>query len=300
MDTSKLRFFVKLAETCHFNRAAELSHISPSTLSRNIQQLEKELGVKLFDRDNRSVALTKKGAQFLQQARDLIQQWETVRESLASNQNDLAGSISLYCSVTASYSFLYDILARFRQYHPGIEIKLHTGDPALAISRVASGEEDIAISAHPNKLPASIRFKSFSSTPLIFIAPLNADLSAKHPPSNQNILNTIPLIISERGLARDRLNAWFRKKHITPNIYAQVSGNEAIVSMVSLGFGVGLVPKIVVDNSPLKNRVCLFEVQPDLEPYKLGVCVLNKRLKSPIVKAFWSQFAVRPLAPEKP
>lgn len=97
------------------------------------------------------------------------------------------------------------------------------------------------------------------------------------------------MIVSEKGLARERLNQWFRKQNISPNVYAQVSGNEAIVSMVSLGFGIGLVPKIVMENSPLKNNVKVFSHQPELEPYEVGVCVLERRLKSPIVEAFWSQ-----------
>ena len=290
MEINKLKLYVKLAETCHFNRASELCHVSPSTLSRNIQHLEEELGTQLFERNNRSVVLTPQGHQFLPQARSLIQQWETMRDSIQANNKTLSGSISLYCSVTASYSFLYDILAQFRQQQPGIEIKLHTGDPAIAIGRVAGGEEDIAIAARPDKLPSNIVFKSFSISPLVFIAPVNDAFAKREDTSDKTTFNSVPMIISEHGLARERLNAWFRKKNISPNIYAQVSGNEAIVSMVSLGFGVGLVPKIVVDNSPLKDKVKLFDEQPDLKAFDVGVCVLEKRLKSPIIEAFWSQF----------
>jgi LysR family positive regulator for ilvC len=61
--------------------------------------------------------------------------------------------------------------------------------------------------------------------------------------------------------------------------------------MVSLGFGVGVAPQIVVDNSPLANKVKRFDPQPDLGPYDTGICVMEKRLKSPIVNAFWLQLA---------
>jgi LysR family positive regulator for ilvC len=90
-------------------------------------------------------------------------------------------------------------------------------------------------------------------------------------------------------MARERLDNWFREQKIRPNIYAEVKGNEAIVSMVSLGFGVGVLPKIVVDNSPLADRVEPFKEQPDLGPYSMGICVMEKRLKSPILNAFWAQ-----------
>src|SRR5690606_26158318 len=130
MDITKLRLFCNLANSLHFGRAAGSSHVSPSTLSRNIKHLEEDLGVSLFVRDNRSVALTHEGEQFLQFAKEVLQQWETYQESLLTQADQLRGQLSIYCSVTASYSFLYEILTEFRVNHPGIAIKLHTGDPA--------------------------------------------------------------------------------------------------------------------------------------------------------------------------
>jgi LysR family transcriptional regulator, positive regulator for ilvC len=59
--------------------------------------------------------------------------------------------------------------------------------------------------------------------------------------------------------------------------------------MVSLGFGVGVLPKIVLDNSPLKDQIENFIQQPDLGPYAMGICVMQKKLKSPIVNAFWER-----------
>lgn len=75
---------------------------------------------------------------------------------------------------------------------------------------------------------------------------------------------------------------------VNPRIYAQVAGNEAIVSMVSLGVGIGVVPKIVLDNSPLIDRVKVLDVKPELEPYNVGLFTLKKSLKNPLVNAFWS------------
>lgn len=74
---------------------------------------------------------------------------------------------------------------------------------------------------------------------------------------------------------------------MNPRIYAQVAGNEAIVSMVSLGLGIGVVPKIVLDNSPLADRIRIVEVEPTLDPYTLGLVVLKKNLENPLVSAFW-------------
>jgi LysR family positive regulator for ilvC len=283
MDIARLKLFCTLANSLHFGRAATRAHVSPSTLSRNIKQLEDDLGVNLFIRDNRSVSLTHEGEQFLYFAQQVIQQWETYRESLLAQAEEVRGQLSIYCSVTASYSFLYEILTEFRVSYPGIAIKLHTGDPAQALQRVLSGDEDIAIAVKPERLPLGVSFKPISRSPLIFITANNQVDWQSHR------WEEVPLIIPEEGLARERLDQWFVEEGFQPDIYAEVRGNEAIVSMVSLGFGVGVVPKIVVDNSPLAERVLPFKHQPDLGPYDTGLCVLEKRLRSPIINAFWSQ-----------
>jgi LysR family positive regulator for ilvC len=288
MDTRTLHLFLTLSETLHFGRTSEACHISPSALSRQIQQLESSLGVQLLQRDNRSVSLTRAGRRLQQFARDNLQQWETFRDSLQDGDNELQGEISMFCSVTASYSFLYDILSEFRRKHPKIAIKLHTGDTAQAMHRVLAGQEDIAIAARPDKLPPQLAFSRITVSPLVFIA---AAASITDPAlgdilREQRWADT-PMILSEEGLVRERIDRWFRQQQIKPLIYAQVAGHEAIVSMVSLGFGVGVVPRIVLDNSPLADRVRILPDQPALEAYDVGLCTLKKRLKSPLIKAFW-------------
>jgi LysR family positive regulator for ilvC len=290
MNSEKLQQFVALAETCHFARAAERCHVSPSTFSRSITQLETELGTLLVERDNRSVSLTSHGQKLALVARQILQQWDTLRHSL-QEQEELEGSLSIYCSVTASYSFLYNILTDFRRAYPKIAIRVHTGDPAVALDRVRQGHEDIAIAANHSPFPSNLRFRKIAYSPLVFIAPPNSlwhIAAGTKGAALTKAFEKIPMILSERGLARKRIDAWFQGHNIRPTIYAQAEGNEAIVSMVSLGFGIGLVPQIVLDNSPLVNKVEYFTYQPNLEAYEVGVCVLEKRLKSPVINAFWS------------
>ncbi|MCC5793231.1 MAG: HTH-type transcriptional activator IlvY, partial [Chromatiales bacterium] len=291
MDIRQLQQFVQLADTLHFGRASRLCHISASALSRSIRQLEGQLGVRLFERDNRSVTLTPQGRSFLDWSRETLGGLDLVRERLRQQAGELQGEVSLYCSVTASYSFLYELLSRLRSEHPRIEIKLHTGDPEHAIGRILSGSEDIAIGALPERMPAGLAFKSITRSPLQFIAAaasteLHRTLSRPRP--DPAAWAATPMILSESGLSRQRVDRWFREFGIEPDIYAQVAGNEAIVSMVSLGFGVGVVPQIVLDNSPLASRVEVLKVKPPLEPYEVGLFALEKNLRSPLLSAFWS------------
>ncbi|WP_347331168.1 HTH-type transcriptional activator IlvY [Marinimicrobium locisalis] len=288
MDPQKLRLYIALATARHFGRAAAQCHVSPSTVSRNLKQLEEELQTPLMIRDNRSVALTPEGEHFLRFARESLQRWETFQEALHTEAGELRGQLSIYCSVTASYSFLHELLTRFRGRYPGIAIKLHTGDPAQAIERITAGQEDIAIAARPDRVPGNLEFKSIAKSPLLLIEPADHQLLPKETHAERP-WHEWPVIIPEEGLARERFDHWCRQQGVTPEIYAEVKGNEAIVSMVSLGFGLGLVPEIVLRNSPLRDRVTPLEEQPDLGPFETGICVLQRRLKSPIVSALWGQ-----------
>ena len=292
METKNLKLFLNLANTLHFGRASELSHISVSALSRNIMQLEDSLGVKLFERDNRSVSLTKAGRDFVHYANDTINRWEVIRSSLQDNNQILSGELSVYCSVTASYSFLYDILKRFRLNYPQVEIKLHTGDSESAVNKTLAGSEDITMGALPENLPKGVIFQSIASSELLFIAPRDNQQLIDLANNQQLSLmpqcwSKIPMILTEQGVARKHADHWFREFQVKPKIYAQVAGNEAIVSMVSLGFGVGIVPKIVLINSPLQDSVKVVTPPKGLPAFNIGLFTLEKKLKSPLVQAFW-------------
>lgn len=283
MDNRTLSNFLILSESLHFSRAAETCHLSPSALSRNIKALEEQLGVELFLRDKRSVSLTAEGLKFQRYAREALNDWNSIKDSLQQSRPHLAGELKIFCSVTASYSFLYDILREFRSSQPGVEIKLNTGDPAQGISRIRAEQEDIAIAAYPNTLPTGIKFRKFRTTQLVAIT----QQSATTGESDEIDWSSIPMILSMEGLAREKSDAWFRKINIKPNIYAQVAGNEAIVSMVALGFGAGIVPEIVLDNSPLRDKVKKAQLPAPIGQFDVGLFALNKRLTNPILASFW-------------
>ncbi|MBT8140757.1 MAG: HTH-type transcriptional activator IlvY [Gammaproteobacteria bacterium] len=281
MNPRLLTQFLALADNLHFGRASLESHVSISALSRNIKSLEQAVGVSLFHRDNRSVGLTREGQKFQIYARETLANWKAIQYELSDNSEQLKGEISVYCSVTAAYTILFDLMNRFRSGFPGIDIKLHTGNPDYAINRIIDGKEDITIAAHPNTLPRGVVFKPITISPLLFITSID-----RNETQDDDWLNE-PMIMSEGGLARQRVDAFFKEMNIMPKVYAQVAGFEAIVSMVSLGLGVGVVPKIVLDNSPMADRVRVLKVKQALKAYNIGLFTLKKNLKNPMVKAFW-------------
>ncbi|NOI78295.1 HTH-type transcriptional activator IlvY [Vibrio coralliilyticus] len=286
MNIKSLQLFIHLCDSKSFAKTASAMHISPSALSRQVQKLEAETGQELFVRDNRSVELTPAAKKLLPVALKILGEWQNFNAQLQGHEEELKGEIRLFCSVTASYSHLPELLSEFRLQHPFIEFKLSTGDPAQAINKVLNDEVDVAISAQPETLPAKLKFETISEIPLSVIAPVGVSNFAEALQKDKPDWSSIPFIVPESGTARDRANTWFKAMRIKPNIYAQVSGHEAIVSMVALGCGVGIAPDVVINNSPVKEKIQRLKVA-SIKPFKLGVCCKRSQLDNPLVKALW-------------
>lgn len=287
MDFRDLSLFVELAAQQHFGRAAARAHLSPSAFSRVIQRMEDELGAQLVLRELRGVRLTAAGEALRGFARQALEQWEAFRGGLAP-RGEVSGELTLYCSVTASHLVLPPLLSRFGALHPAVRISLQTGAAESAVDRVRAGEIDLAVAARPDRLPAVLAFRPISTTPLLFIAPTTdcevARLAGRRPIPWAKM----PLVLPESGVSRRHIDAWFRRQRVRPSIHARVDGNEAIMSLVSLGFGIGVVPGLVLQHRPPTIGVRPLRVRPALPPYAIGLCARQRRLAHPPVGAFFA------------
>lgn len=288
MEFNDLYIFLHLAESRNFSKTAAQNHMSPSTLSRQIQRMEEDLGQMLFLRDNRQVSLTPAGERFLPFARQHWQQWQQLKQQLRSEQEELRGELKLFCSVTAAYSHLPQVLEKFRVRYPKVEIQLTTGDPASALQQLQSQQADLVLAGRPFNVPHNIMFHYIDDIALSLIAPRIACVATQLLQQDPIDWTQIPFILPVEGPARQRIDQWFRQKQIKhPKIYATVAGHEGIVPMVALGCGLALLPDVVIKNSPMNTQVSSLTLDAPVEPFELGVCVQRKSLELPLVKAFW-------------
>ena len=287
MDIKSLALFLHLANSLHFSKTAQVKHVSPSTLSRCIQRIENELGVCLLIRDNRSVVLTEAGLLFKKYAQQQLEQWKLLKSEIKQSKSELEGQINIYCSVTAAYSHLPPILERFRLLHPKVEIKLNTGDSAVAVDQVLEHQVDFAITAYPDVFPARLHFIQLAEIPLSIIGPTTpCAVTLQIQQANLDWKN-MPFILPEHGAIRHRFDIWYRLFKVgKPFIYATVAGHEALMSMVALGCGVGIVPDVVIENSPVRDRVQSLSVATPLHSFNLGICCYKTRANEPLISAF--------------
>jgi LysR family transcriptional regulator, positive regulator for ilvC len=286
MNIRELEIFLVLADLLHFGRASQACNLSPSALTRTIQRLEEQVERPLFLRDNRTVTLSVAGEQFRFYARQALQEWQAFRATI-ENEQAVVGTLSIYASITAVYSLLPLLLESYRSAYPDVQLELRTGVAEQAVAQVQTGEIDLAVAALPDRNRSQIEFLPITTTPLVFIAPKQPADFVAVTNDGQLDLSMAPLVLPQSGLSRRRLDQWLRKNRITPNISSEVSGNEAIIPMVRLGCGVGIVPRLVLERSPFRDEVLVLKNTPQLEPYVVGLCSTKRNLQRKSVQIFW-------------
>ena len=156
--------------------------------------------------------------------------------------------------MTACQSFLPELLGDFRGRHPDIHIQLETGYAADALERLAEGRVDVSVAAIPPQLPRGLVSRVLLYTPLVFAAPRVACEVERLCHQRPLPWAELPVVLPASGHARESADRWFRRRRIVPQVYGEVPGSEAILALVSLGCGVGIVPRLVLDESPLARQ----------------------------------------------
>lgn len=282
-DLRDLRLFLHVTETLNFGRSSAESHVSPATLTRAIQRLESRAGRLLLERGPRGVSITADGLRFREYARGAVELWDRYRADEPTGTG-LQGQVSVFATVTACQAILPGLLGPFRAAHPDVRLELTTGDAAVALARVDEGSVDLALAAIPARVPGSVVSRVVTETGLEFIAPAGSDESR----------GTIDwaaasYVLPRTGLGRDAAQSWFRANAITPTVVAEPAGHEALLALVALGYGIGVVPRLVLESSTLREQVTILEPRPRLPSLSIGLCAHRAGLRRPIIAEFWSR-----------
>lgn len=279
--------FLHLAETLHFSRSAEALAMSPSALTRCIQRLEEDLGQRLFVRDRRKVTLTRAGQLFREHARQQVAAHQALLEALAAEEQSPSGELRIACTVTACHSVLPDLLASCRARYPDIALQLRTGDAARSLQQLHGDEVDMAVVPAPEVADSDLRYVTLAATALTFVAPAaDEDMQARARRGGTE-WDGLPVILPRRGVERARADEYFADMGVSPSLYAEVDGNEAILAMVSLGCGVGLVPELVRLDSPLRDAIRPIDVPRPPAGYEVALCAKRRTLERRAMAAFW-------------
>jgi len=281
----QLRVFAEVARHSSMARAAETLHLTPPAVSMQIKEIESQVGLPLFDRHGRTVSLSTAGEYFLVYAKRLLATLKDAESAMARFKKLEAGLLTVGLVSTAKY-FVPRLLVRFRQEHPGVEVKLQvSANREQLVAMMANGEVDLAIMGRPPRELAA-RAEPFAAHPHVFVAPPGHPiLRGGHTPVDA--LAHCPLIVREPASGTRALLDRFLQDHRTePPIAMEMPSNETIKQAVMAGMGLGFLSLHTLGLELKAGVLEVVHVEDTPVVRMWNVVHLQSRVLSPSAEAF--------------
>ncbi len=283
MELRHLRYFVIVAEEQNVTRAAERLHVSQPPLSRQIRDLEQELGVELFRRSAKSLALTEAGKIFLIEARAVLLRVDKAVETVRTVARVDRGSVRIGYAPSLTAEFLPRALRLFEAERPGVRVALHDLSSEECVQRLAGGKLDLALSVPRDGL----RDKGIKFEPLTRF-PVRCAVGKDHPFARKRSV-TLAEIRKQKlmGFSFDdypEYKEWFTKlfSGISPCNVEEYDGVIGLIAAVEAGRGVALVSSSI--QCLAGPRLRLIPIRPALDDVIIGALTLTQR--SPLAEKF--------------
>lgn len=288
-----LQQFAVLAEELHFGRAAARLHMTQPPLSQAIRQLEERLGVPLFVRNPRHVALSPAGAALWPEVQRLLQQVDALPAKARAAAQGQAGSLRLAFVSSIAYGPLPGWLRAFRASSPGVSLQLREATMDVQLQAFARDEIDAGFVLHaPGAVPAGLTHLTVLKEPMVVALPEGHAL-ARRRPLRFDALAGEPLVIFPRAIAaslHDAVLGHYRSRGFTPEVAQEAIQMQTIVNLVSAGMGVAWVPAAL---RQLQRPGVVYRPVTD-GPGECHTSLLLPHATSPVVQRFVATVLGRP------
>jgi len=243
IELRHLKYFLAVAEDLHFRKAADRLFISQPGLSRQIKQMEENIGIQLFERTNKKVSLTKPGIYLRQEITLILKNLEEVISHAQLLQEGIEGKINFGYVGSAMQNVLPDLLLRIRENHPNIKFSLKEMENPKQIDRLLLQEIDLGF-VRLNRVPRGLNIHPIFKDTFSIVLPMN------HPITNENFKNLSQLrdesfILFDQSYSTDYYNEVmniFNDNGFSPTISHNTVHASTIFKLVENNFGISIVP----------------------------------------------------------
>lgn len=249
MDTHSLSAFLEVAETGSFSKAGERLHLSQPAISKRIAALEAALATPLFNRVGRRIDLTDAGRTLLPYARRVLAELEDGRRALSQLAGEVSGRLSIGTSHHIGLHRLPEVLRRYTQAYPDVDLDIHFMDSEDACEEVAQGRLELGIVTLPTEPPDALRMQ------MIWIDPLSVVVAPTHPllrmqrPTLAALAAHPAVLPDERTYTHRIVTAALKAQGVAPRIRLSTNYLETLKMLVAIGLGWSVLPCSMVDDS---------------------------------------------------
>ena len=280
MELHQLAYFVAVADEGNFTRAAERMHVAQPGVSAQIRRLERELGQPLLDRSGRTVRLTEAGAAALPHARAALAAVAGVREAVDELTGLVRGKVAIGMVTSAGPVGLPDLLAKFHERYPAIEITLAEATSDVMFASLREGTLDLAVVGIAGEAPLGIATQVVLDEAFVAVTALTDTLADRERITIPELAER-PLMSLPKGTGlRTALENAFAAEGISPRIAFEAADPNVLVQLVMRGLGVAVVPESLARYHGRELHT-LDVVRPRLR----GVLALAWRAEGPVSPA---------------
>ena len=277
MDTRQLKTLVAIATYRTFTKAADVVGLTPSAVSQQIQALETEMNVTLFERSSRPPTLTPEGMQVLELANEILRLEENAIAGLKGSR--ISGTLRMGTVRTSALNLLPRAIVRMHDRYPALKINLRVGLSSLMIADVAAGRLDAAVVAEHLSLPAQLRWSPFLCEPLWLIVP--AGVSERDP---IQILSTYPFVrFGSNVPLANLIDTEISRLGVVTLDVAEIDTIGSIVNCVKQGLGVSVVPHVSLQ-SPEEDAVIRLPFGDPQVTRQIGIVERINSPRGPVIQ----------------
>lgn len=274
MEFRVLKYFLMVAREENITKAAALLHLTQPTLSRQLMQLEAELGVKLFHRSKHSIILTEDGMLLKRRAQEIISLFDKTVQELSHKEDVLSGEIAIGCGETKNMLFLSEQIRKFRQKYPLVQFSIHSAIADDIKERIEKGILDIGLLMEPVDIGKYEFIRMPQKEKWGILLRKDSELAAKESINPKDLTN-VPLIMVKRELVKNELASWFGDYYEGLQIAATYNLILNAASMVERGVGVALCFDL---GASFYEDLCFISLAPTLETGSVLVWKKNQTL----------------------
>ncbi len=237
MELRVLRYFQMVAREENITRAAQLLHVTQPTLSRQLMQLEDELGTKLFKRKNHSIFLTEDGMRLKKRCKDILELADQIDREFAGKQDGgISGKITIGSAETKSIADIAKVMEKFQEDNPLVQYEIYTANADDVKEKIENGTVDVGVLSEPVDISKFNFIRMNKKERWGILTRNDSDLAGKEYIEPKD-LTGIPLIMVKRELVKNELGSWFGEYFDGLDIAAEYNllNNAAILAQNNIG-----------------------------------------------------------------
>lgn len=274
MELHQLRYFIAIAETASFSRAAERCHVSQPSLSQQISKLEDRLGHRLFDRLGRKVRLTEAGRFLLDKVSQIISEIENAERAIRDSREIFDRRLSLGALPTIAPYLVPPLVDHLLSRYPDIELTIHEDFTKNLVAATAGGDLDMAIIALPIN-DARLNVEAFHTERLVVAMAKGHPLAKRRQLSLHHLSDERFIRLSDMHCLGEQVSSFCHERNFNPNVSCHSAQIETLQSLVAQGFGLSLVPEMA--RKSRHSETIVYRPLTDVQPQRTLAIITNRQ-----------------------